>query len=100
MTVIDALIVAVVALQVLDGWTTYKVLRSGKGTEANPVVRKVIERLGVYPGLMAVKGGAIVCVIVARQYGVWVGDVAIYVLALAVVLYVVVVAQNWKVMKS
>lgn len=49
------LISAIVVLQAADIYTTYVVLRSGRGREANPIVDYVIKKLGLVPGLLAVK---------------------------------------------
>lgn len=100
MSFTDTLVIAVIVLQVLDGWTTYEAIRTRNGREANPIVRKVIERMGLYPGLLLVKGVVIVGMVVARQYGVWEADGATFVLALLVALYVFVVTKNWRIMKS
>lgn len=45
-------------LQIFDGWTTYKIIKRG-GKELNPIVRSLIERLGLYQGLLVAKGFAV-----------------------------------------
>ncbi len=50
----EYLIYAVLALQVLDVASTLWAFRNG-ATEANPVMRKLIETLGTVPGLLLPK---------------------------------------------
>ena len=49
------LIIALLVLQGLDIYTTYKVISSGKGYEANPVIAWVIAKLGLLRGLITAK---------------------------------------------
>ena len=54
MTEFQALALAITVLQAIDGWTTYHILKMG-GVEANPVVRKLMEAVGTYAGLVVTK---------------------------------------------
>ena len=49
------LIIVLLVLQGLDIYTTYKVISSGKGYEANPVMAWVISKLGLLKGLVIAK---------------------------------------------
>lgn len=53
------MIYLLIALQLADIATTHYALRTGIGTEANPVLRKLFDRFGVVPALLAIKGGFI-----------------------------------------
>lgn len=43
-----------IVLQLLDGYTTIKILSSG-GTELNPLIRKLIDSIGIAKGVILVK---------------------------------------------
>lgn len=49
----------IIALQLADIATTHYALKSGIGTEANPVLRKLFDRFGHEPVLLAIKGAFI-----------------------------------------
>lgn len=40
-----------IALKLLDWWTTRRLILSGKGTEGNPLVAALIKRIGLDPAL-------------------------------------------------
>lgn len=82
------LFVLVLALQAGDGYLTWRVLRAG-GRELNPVVRFLIERIGLVPGLVLAKG------VLAIVSGIFLFDQPL-VLFLVVLLYVWVVRHNWQ----
>lgn len=44
----------IIILQIADGWTTYDCLRAG-GKEANPLMRELMERIGVREALWVAK---------------------------------------------
>lgn len=48
-----------ILLQLADIATTHYALRTGIGTEANPVLRKLFDKFGHEPVLLAIKGGFI-----------------------------------------
>lgn len=48
-----------ILLQLLDVLTTHYALRTGAGTEANPVLRNLFDRFGHEPVLLAIKGAFI-----------------------------------------
>jgi hypothetical protein len=52
-----------IALQVLDLATTLLCLRTGKAREANPILVKLFELVGVVPSLLLVKGALIAILI-------------------------------------
>lgn len=49
-------------LQLADGWTTYRILSEG-GREKNPVVRWLMNRIGMLHGILTSKTLAIIWVV-------------------------------------
>lgn len=85
---IEVLLAVYLLLQCGDFWTTKKVLSQG-GTEANPIVAKAMEFLGVTEALVLVKGlGAIAGVII------WYYDQTVMLMMLTA-LYAYVVFDNY-----
>ena len=84
-----------IALQAGDFYTTYTILKTGKGYEANPILRWVFDKIGYVTGLTIVKGLAIAVGVYAAQF--WNGY---YVLAPMVALYTWVVWNNFNVLKG
>jgi hypothetical protein len=87
------LLAVFIALQAGDFYTTYTILKNGKGYEANPILRWVFDRIGYVTGLTIFKGLAIAVGVYAAQF--WNGY---YVLVPAVALYAWVVYNNYKVL--
>ena len=79
-----------VILQCIDFYTTYTILKTGKGHEANPILAWVFSKIGYPLGLVVFKGLCIVIGFFLLPY--W------YALALLNVLYLWVVWNNYKVM--
>ena len=52
-----ALAILLTVLQVVDGWLTYQIVKHG-GSESNPLITEIIERIGMYQALLVVKAGA------------------------------------------
>jgi len=75
-------------LQVLDVWTTHRILSAG-GRELNPVMDWLFKRLGVLPGLIIVK-----TVVVALIWFYLISH-PVFVAALCI-FYVAVVIHNFK----
>jgi hypothetical protein len=82
-----------IALQAGDFYTTYNILKTGKGYEANPILKWVFSKIGYVTGLAIVKGLAIALGIYAAQF--WNG---FYILVPCIVLYAWVVWNNYKVL--
>ena len=82
-----------VALQAGDFYTTYTILKTGKGREANPILAWVFGRIGYVIGLTIFKGLAIALGVYAAQF--WNG---FYILVPCIVLYTWVVYNNYKVL--
>ena len=80
-----------VLLQCGDFYTTYTVIKTGKGHEANPILAWVFSKIGYPIGLIIVKVSAIVIGFFLLQY--W------YALALLDILYVWVLFNNYKILK-
>lgn len=87
-----ALLIVLAALQAGDWWTTRTFLPLG-GRERNPLVRWLIDRLGVDPAL-AVKSAAVMAIgaVLAAFPAPWGASF----LALLCVLYAHVVWSNWR----
>jgi hypothetical protein len=81
-----------VLLQCGDFYTTYTIIKTGKGYEANPLLAKIFNKIGYPTGLAIVKGLAIAIGFILLQY--W------YALAILDILYVWVIFNNIKVMKG
>ena len=79
-----------IALQAGDFYTTYTILKTGKGHEANPLLAWVFDRIGYVLGLVLFKGLCIVIGFMLLPY--W------YALAFLDALYVWVVYNNYKVL--
>jgi hypothetical protein len=84
------LLVIFIALQAGDFYTTYTILKTGKGYEANPILAWVFSKIGYPTGLVVFKGLCIVIGFLLMPY--W------YALALLNALYLWVVWNNYKVM--
>ena len=82
------LLVALIALQVADIATTHYVLKTGIGTEANPVLNKLFQKFGHEPVLLTTKGAFIVFLLVVQsQLPAWVlGGLGVF--------YVAIVGNN------
>lgn len=85
------------ALQLADGWTTYQAIKRGAGRERNPVVRRFIDRLGLFWGLAALKLSGSTVVVYGWANNWWTG-VWLWLLAAVTFGYVLVVANNWRVL--
>jgi len=74
-------------LQLLDWYTTYKVLQSGKGKEANPIAAKGMDILGIngYLGLKA---------IILTYAGYFVASTSLPLIILMIIFYGWVVSNN------
>jgi hypothetical protein len=81
-----------IALQCGDFYTTYTVIKTGKGHEANPIIATLIQKLNLLFGLLFFKVGAIIIGILLTPY--W------YALAILDILYVWVIYNNIKVLRK
>ena len=88
-----AFLIGFIALQVADGVTTAMILARG-GRELNPAVRWMIEKLGARTALAAAKVIAIIAFALILDHVPW------SVLAGLCALYVVVCANNLRVLKN
>jgi hypothetical protein len=82
-----------IALQAGDFYTTYTIIKTGKGHEANPILAWVFDRIGFTAGLAIFKGLAVVIGIALVQY--W---NSFYFFIPCIALYIWVVWNNYKVM--
>ena len=86
------LLVIFIALQCGDFYTTYTIIKTGKGHEANPVLAWIFNKIGYTSGLAIFKGLCIAIGIVLLP--------AWYALAALDILYIWVIWNNYKVLKS
>jgi hypothetical protein len=84
-----------IALQCGDFYTTYTILKTGKGYEANPILKWVFDKIGYVTGLVIFKCLAVAVGVYAAQF--WNGY---YVLIPMVALYTWVVWNNFNVLKG
>lgn len=87
-----ALLALLLLLQVLDGYTTVKGIKLGGG-EGNPILAKVISKLGLVPTLV-IKGALVMAV------GYKAGMQGLIWLQMIIAIYVLVVIWNYKVIRS
>ena len=90
MNLLYALTAALAVLQALDYYTTTKAINSGKGHEANPIAKKLMDAMGMDTFLI-VKG---VTVIVLGYYA---GVQSIWLLGGIVGFYNVIIINNFRV---
>ena len=88
-----------IALQILDILLTKTLLESGNGKEANPIMRKLIEKFGLTPALIVSKLGAMVIVFYCLIYLTPI-IVSICCLIAFNALYLWVVNNNYKIYKK
>jgi hypothetical protein len=81
-----------IALQLLDLATTYYAVEKQGKREANKLLAKLFDRIGVVPTLLLTKGAVIV--------GLLMVDLHEYVLLALIALYVAVIINNVKAIKS
>jgi len=81
-----------VILQFLDFWTTYNVIKSGKGHEGNPVMAWLFSKIGLIGGFTLVKVLAIVAM--------WFVKDVLFAISLINIIYVYVVYMNYRILKS
>ena len=81
-----------ISLQCGDFYTTYAIIKSGKGHEANPILAALFGEVGYVAGLVLVKAAAIGAGVFLMPYG--------YALAGLNVLYLWVVCSNYAVLKD
>ena len=90
---INYIILAIfIALQCGDFYTTYTILKTGKGHEANPILATLMAKLDMAGVLAFFKLGAILIAVMLMDY--W------YALAILDILYVWVIYNNLKVLRG
>jgi hypothetical protein len=89
------LLIIFIILQLADLYTTYTIINTGKGYEANPFLAWIFDRIGYVAGLLIFKGLAIAIGLYLIQF--WNGY---YVLASLIALYTWVVYNNYKVLNK
>jgi hypothetical protein len=88
------LLVIVLTLQMLDAFTTYTAINGNKGAECNVFAAAIFKRLGLIPGIVAMKAPFVAAL---YFYHAEVGDVALVVISL---IYAVVVYSNVKIIRA
>ena len=79
-------------LQVLDFWTTYLCITSGKGHEANPLIAPLIDKYGVVAPLVGYKLFAIIIGFFVMQ--------SVVVIVILNLVYSYVVFQNYQIWRK
>jgi hypothetical protein len=94
------LLCLLVILQVLDVVSTAKALKNPKLAEGNPVVSFFIKKLGVTGGLVAIKllaAGAVTWALITYPFG---SSADLVVLVVLNVVYVYIVVNNFRLLRS
>jgi len=96
-----------IILQFLDFWTTYNVIKSGKGHEGNPVMAWLFSKIGVIGGFAAAKFILIVLFAYLATKHIYIVlfnlinlDFVPLVFILFNIIYVYVVYINYRILKS
>ena len=92
---VDILLVLFILLQLADFYTTYTVIRTGKGSEGNPVLSWLFGKIGYVPGLFLIKGA----MIIGAFYITNLSNVEIL-LGIIDLVYIWVIINNFKVLKK
>lgn len=66
-----ALCIALTLLQAFDFYSTYVILNRPGGSEDNPAMAKLFAAVGMVPGLLLAKGGAVAFIWWAWSQGGW-----------------------------
>ena len=94
MDIVLILLIIFTVLQILDVYTTYKILSNG-GRELNPLVRWVIEKVGLVLGISSLKVILVACLTV-----IWYNNMLpVWAMVVADVVYAGVIAYNMKSIK-
>ena len=94
MDLILALLLVFVVLQILDLYTTYKIISNG-GQELNPVMRWVIQKFGLVTGISSAKA-----IFVAMLFLLWYSSkLPLWFIIAADIAYVGVIIFNYKSIK-
>ena len=88
----NILLAIFIALQCGDFYTTYTIIKTGKGHEANPILATLMAKLDMAGVLAFFKLGAILIAVMLMDY--W------YALAILDILYVWVIYNNLKVLRG
>lgn len=86
------MLIAFFVTQIGDAVTTYMILKRG-GSERNPVIRAVIERIGLIPALVCTKIPVMIAMTILASFH-WIGPAA------GVIVYIVVLENNLKQIKK
>jgi Domain of unknown function (DUF5658) len=81
-----------IILQFLDFWTTYNVIKSGKGHEANLVMAWLFDKIGIIGGFALAKSLAIIAM--------WFIKDVLFVIAILNIVYIYIIYSNYKIMKA
>lgn len=84
-------------LQFLDFWTTYNVIKLGKGHEGNPIMAWLFDKIGIIGGFAFIK--TVMLIIVGYIVYTVPVNASIFALTIFNVLYAYVVYQNYRILK-
>lgn len=88
------LVALIVILQLVDGWSTWQVLRFHRGSEANPAISYLIGKVGLFWALLISKGAAAVLIIGAYYFGLLGSMWGAGIVFLLAAFYAVVIVNN------
>lgn len=96
MTYLNLMLVVVAIQQVLDVWTTRAALATGRATEANGPLKRLMDKVGVMPALITIKVafGAVIALTLQDTVGWHISLCAI------IALYTWVLFNNFRVLKK
>ena len=89
------LLITLTLLQAADFYTTYTALKSGKGQEANPFAKKLMDAIGIIPALLVLKVGLAALAWGMHFNGLLETRAAETAVSGLVVLYLVIVTHNF-----
>ena len=95
---IEALAALFTALQIADGVTTYQGINRGVASEGFLLQRKLIEKLGLAPGIIVMKAAMAALAWLAAIYAP--GAVTMIVLAVACAFYAVIAFRNIRLIRK
>jgi hypothetical protein len=93
------LLTILIILQIADIYTTKRIIADKGGKELNPIMKDIINKFGLLPGLIGIK--TIVMIFIATVFFAAPNTIIIPILLFAIILiYVYVVYKNFKVLKE
>jgi hypothetical protein len=92
--------IIIVSLQLFDFWTTKTGITSGYGTEANPIVKKLMDLIGFIPGLFVFKMGVSIAISYVTFMGYADTQFGLSVFGMLTLFYAYITLNNYKIIKA